>query len=204
MRAILPSRIGKTSTPSHSIATPSGRVAVAVHSLTAKSSADIEAAAPEAEARPALEDPADVRPHRLGALDALAGGVVLEDDVVGVERAERVEILAVPGRVVGLDQRARRVAHGRILEENAEGRPSAPFRSVTPGRGALRRLATHCSRAEGHWISFSAFSAAARIFIGNVGTKISFGPYFLSPTVSTQKISFRSSVAFGLDGGTMM
>ena len=35
----LPVASGKTSTPSHSIRTPSGRVAVAVHSLTATSSA---------------------------------------------------------------------------------------------------------------------------------------------------------------------
>ena len=44
-------------------------------------------------------------------LDALTRGVVLEHDVVGVERAERFEILAVPGLVIGLDQRPYLVAH---------------------------------------------------------------------------------------------
>ena len=55
-----------------------------------------------------------------------------------------------------------------------------------------------------HWISFSAFSAATSTLFGNVGTKMSFGPYFLSPTVSAQKISLRSWAAFVDSLGTMM
>ena len=114
-------------------ASPSSRVAVAVHSLTAKSSADVEPAAAEAQRRPALEDAADVRAHRVGALGPLARRVVLEDDVVGVEGADRVEVLAVPGLVVGLDQPPRLVAHVPESYGCGEGAP-APSPLVTPGR----------------------------------------------------------------------
>ena len=46
------------------------------------------------------------------------------------------------------------------------------------------------------WICLSVFSACTKIGVG-ILAKISFGPNFW-PEVSAQKISFRSSVAFGL------
>ena len=92
----------------------------------------MEAPAAEAQRRPPLEDAADVGAHGVGALGPLARGVVLEDDVVGVERAERVEVLPVPGVVVGLDQLAASSLTAEIVRD-AAGRPEAPF-ARTPGR----------------------------------------------------------------------
>lgn len=64
----------------------------------------VEPAPPKPQRRPALEDAADVRANRSGAFCALARSVVLEDDRVVVKRTEAVEILVVPGVVVGVDQ----------------------------------------------------------------------------------------------------
>ncbi len=68
----------------------------------------VQTARCEAHVGPALEDPGEVRAYRGGPDDRLlACGVVLEDDVVGVGRDDRVEILGVPAGVVTLEQLAR-------------------------------------------------------------------------------------------------
>ena len=87
LRTIFPSRSGKTSTPSHSIRVPSGARRGRRPLADREVVGGVEPPAAEAQRRPALEDAADVSPHRVGALGPLARGVVLEDDVVGVERS---------------------------------------------------------------------------------------------------------------------
>src|SRR6476620_12044057 len=74
---------------------------------------DAQAPAGEAKRRPALEDAADVLAHLRGPLDALAGRPVVEDDLVVMQRSDGVEVLTVPGVVVGVDQGAQ-VAHDSI------------------------------------------------------------------------------------------
>ena len=101
----------------------------------------VEAPAAEPQRRPPLEDPADVRANRLGALDPLAGRVVLEDDVVGVERAERVEVLAVPGLVVGARSGSRTAS---LTAGDPRERGRAPVGALPlchPRTGRLARLA---------------------------------------------------------------
>src|SRR5439155_17134191 len=63
-------------------------------------------AAAEPQVGPVRKDSGDVLAHGVRALGALARCVVLEDDVVGVRRVDRVEILPVPRLVVRLDRRA--------------------------------------------------------------------------------------------------
>src|SRR4051794_8094638 len=85
-----------------------GRGPLADHEVVADAQV---AAAAEAQVRPAREDPADVLPHGRASFGSLTGGVVLEDDVVGVSGVDRVEILRVPGVVVGVDQVAQVTRH---------------------------------------------------------------------------------------------
>src|SRR5215210_5162448 len=68
--------------------------------------ARVEAAAAEADVGIVAEDLRDVLAHGVGAFRALAGGVVVEDDVIGVHRRDRVEVVRVPRIVVPLDQLA--------------------------------------------------------------------------------------------------
>jgi hypothetical protein len=108
LRAIRPSRSGSTSTavPLEELSVAAGRARRPL--AGAEVVRDVEAARREAHVGPALEDPGEVRANRLGADDGLlAGGVVLEDDVVGVRRDDRVEILGVPAGVVTLEQLTR-------------------------------------------------------------------------------------------------
>ena len=49
--------------------------------------------------------PRDVLDHGLSSLDCLfARGVILKDDVLGIELGQRTDVLCVPGVVVPLDQ----------------------------------------------------------------------------------------------------
>src|SRR5215211_3947588 len=65
--------------------------------------ADVEAAAAERDVRRVAEDLRDVLARRL-ALRALAGAVVVEDEVRRVHRNDLVHVVAVPRVVVALDQ----------------------------------------------------------------------------------------------------
>ena len=87
-RAIRPSLIGKTSTPSHSSFRPSFST-FSVHSHTAKSSPACMLRVRKRHAGIVREDPADVLAHGVGALGALVGRVVVEDDLGMVQRVDR-------------------------------------------------------------------------------------------------------------------
>src|SRR2546427_114370 len=66
--------------------------------------AGTEAPRPEAHVGVVAKDRADVLADGLGALRALADGVVLEHDLRVVHRCDRAEVLPVPGVVVALDE----------------------------------------------------------------------------------------------------
>src|ERR1700719_238161 len=74
--------------------------------------AHVQAARAELDVGPRLEDAPDVL-ERLLALGALAGGVVLEDHVRSVHRADALDVVGVPGVVVRVDRLAQRI-RGRV------------------------------------------------------------------------------------------
>src|SRR4051794_1878411 len=69
------------------------------------------AAAAETQVRPAREDPADVLSHGRASFGSLTGGVVLEDDVVGVSGGDPGEILRGSGVGVVVGQVAPGTRH---------------------------------------------------------------------------------------------
>ena len=89
--------------PSHSTRRPSRLVAVAVHSLTTSPSRAYKRRPLNLQVGVPLEDAGDVRADGV-PLDAIPGGVVLEDHPGSVERDDRVHVVRVPGVVVALDR----------------------------------------------------------------------------------------------------
>ena len=66
--------------------------------------ARVHAARAERHAGIVREDPLDVLAHRVRALGALVGRVVVEDDLGVMQRVDRLEVLPVPRVVVAVDQ----------------------------------------------------------------------------------------------------
>ena len=122
LRAIFPSRDRKTSTPSHSSLRPSsGCVALAVHSLTAKSSPHRAAARPSNRSV-GQRSKIDAMCARTASAPSTRSPALwfCEDDLVGVHRRHRFDVLGVPSGVVAIDQRGD--VHARIMPEGATKR----------------------------------------------------------------------------------